>query len=69
MKRDEHGLTPRQRRVLELYAEEGSQVIVAQLLGVQPRVIHWHLEGIRKLWGQDNTPQLIKLAFRRKILQ
>lgn len=60
----EQRLTPRQRQVLQLYAEGCSAKEVAKNLSISKRTAENHKASIKQLLGVSSTAELVKLALR-----
>jgi DNA-binding NarL/FixJ family response regulator len=61
-------LTPRQREVLQLFAEGRSAKEVAAILKISPRTAEFHKASIMKLLELDSTADLTKYAVRHGII-
>ena len=63
-----HKLTPRQREVLQLFAEGRSAKEVAAILKISPRTAEFHKASVMKLLRLDSTADLTKYAVRHGII-
>jgi len=61
-------LTPRQREVLQLFAEGHSAKEVASVLRISPRTAEFHKASIMKLLGIHTTAELTQYAARHGII-
>ena len=61
-------LTPRQREVLQLFAEGRSAKEVAAILKISPRTAEFHKASVMKLLRLDSTADLTKYAVRHGII-
>jgi DNA-binding NarL/FixJ family response regulator len=61
-------LTPRQREVLQLFAEGRSAKEVAAILQISPRTAEFHKASIMKLLGIRTTAELAQYAVRHGII-
>jgi DNA-binding NarL/FixJ family response regulator len=61
-------LTPRQREVLQLFAEGRSAKEVAAILHISPRTAEFHKASILKLLGIRTTAELAQYAVRHGII-
>jgi DNA-binding NarL/FixJ family response regulator len=61
-------LTPRQREVLQLFAEGRSAKEVAAVLKISPRTAEFHKARILEALGIETTSELIQYAIRNGIL-
>jgi DNA-binding NarL/FixJ family response regulator len=61
-------LTPRQREVLQLFAEGHSAKEVASVLQISPRTAEFHKASIMKLLGIRTTAELTQYAARHGII-
>jgi DNA-binding NarL/FixJ family response regulator len=61
-------LTPRQREVLQLFAEGRSAKEVANLLHISTRTAENHKARIMKLLGLSTTADLVQYAMRHQII-
>ena len=61
-------LTPRQREVLQLFAEGRSAKEVATILKISPRTAEFHKASIMKLLGIHTTAELAQYAVRHGII-
>ena len=61
-------LTPRQREVLQLFAEGRSAKEVAAILNISPRTAEFHKARVMKLLELDTTADLTKYAVRHGII-
>ena len=62
------GLTPRQREVLQLFAEGQSAKEVAKLLHISTRTAENHKARIMKQLGLSTTADLVQYALRHQII-
>jgi DNA-binding NarL/FixJ family response regulator len=63
-----HGLTPRQREALQLFAEGRSAKQVAAMLGISPRTAEYHRARILDGLGLRTTAELVQYAIRRGLV-
>jgi DNA-binding NarL/FixJ family response regulator len=61
-------LTPRQREVLQLFAEGHSAKEVASILRISPRTAEFHKASVMKLLGIHTTAELTQYAARHGII-
>jgi DNA-binding NarL/FixJ family response regulator len=61
-------LSPRQREVLQLFAEGHSAKAVASVLGISPRTAEFHKASIMRLLGIHTTAELTQYAARHGII-
>ena len=65
---DSHGLTPRQREVLQLLAEGRSAKEVGAALRISTRTAEFHKARIREALGLQSTAELVQYAVRHGIV-
>ena len=61
-------LTPRQREVLQLFAEGRSAKEVAQILKISPRTAEFHKAGVMKSLGIHTVAELTRYALRHGLI-
>jgi DNA-binding CsgD family transcriptional regulator len=62
------GLTPRERQVLAAVAAGGTDVIIANDLGIAVSTVRSHLERIREKTGLRRRSELTRLAVEARVL-
>lgn len=55
-------LTPRERQILELIAQELTNAQIAQCLGLSPRTVHTHRRSLMQKLGVRNSAGLVRYA-------
>lgn len=55
-------LTPREREILELIAQELTNVQIAEKLGLSPRTVHTHRRSLMQKLGVKNSAGLVRYA-------
>ncbi|MCX8112010.1 MAG: response regulator transcription factor [Bacteroidia bacterium] len=55
-------LTPREREILELIAQEMTNVQIAEKLGLSPRTVHTHRRSLMQKLGVKNSAGLVRYA-------
>ncbi|MCU1376844.1 MAG: degU 1, partial [Actinomycetia bacterium] len=63
-----HRLTPRQREVLQLFAEGRSAKEVAGLLHISSRTAEYHRASVMRVLGVRSTAELVQYAIRNGII-
>jgi DNA-binding NarL/FixJ family response regulator len=62
-------VTPRERQIIQLLAEGGSNKEVASALGVSVKTIDAHRANIMRKLRLRSTSELVRYAIRNKIVQ
>src|SRR6476620_1687698 len=63
-----HPLTPRERQIVQLVAEEKSNKEIAEALGISARTVEAHRLNIMRKLGVDSVVGVIKYAIRTTII-
>lgn len=61
-------LTPRQREILQLFAEGGSAKQIAAELGISPRTVEFHKYQMMEILGITNSAELVHVAIKHGIV-
>lgn len=61
-------LTPRQREVLQLFAQGLTTKETGELLHIKPRTIFFHKNRIKARFGLKTGSELVRLAIREKVI-
>jgi DNA-binding CsgD family transcriptional regulator len=60
-------LTPRERQVLERLLCGDKRAAIAQVLGISPRTVRFHLEHVRERWGLHGTAHVLVFFARNPV--
>ena len=62
-------LTPRQRQIVTLIAEDLTAKEIGDRMGISPKTVEFHRLLIRKRWGVAGTAGIVRYAIRTGLIQ